>query len=108
MKAIVPDDITFKSKFATATVSKADLADVVTRRAADLAVLWRRRNAHRAHPRRPKMIRLIAAIAFIAAIATPALACEWNQSAGTGSQSTVASQSGGAQQSKPVQRHTRS
>jgi hypothetical protein len=26
MKAIVPDDITFKSKFATATVSKADLA----------------------------------------------------------------------------------
>jgi hypothetical protein len=54
------------------------------------------------------MIRLIAAIAFIAAVATPALACEWNQSAGAGSQSTVASQSGGAQQSKPVQRHTRS
>ena len=50
------------------------------------------------------MTRLIAAAAFIIAAAAPALACEWNKSAGADSQSTVASQSGGAQHSKPVQR----
>jgi hypothetical protein len=54
------------------------------------------------------MTRLIAAAAFIIAAAAPALACEWNKSAGMDSQSTVASQSGGAQQSKPVQQHKRS
>ena len=53
---------------------------------------------------RPKMTRLIAAAVFIVAAAAPALACEWNKSAGADSQSTVSSQSGGAQHSKPVQR----
>lgn len=48
------------------------------------------------------MVRLIAAAALIAAITAPAFACEWNKSAGADSQSTVASQSSGAQQSKPV------
>jgi hypothetical protein len=41
---------------------------------------------------------LIAAAALVFAAAAPALACEWNQSAGADSQSTVASQSTGAQQ----------
>jgi hypothetical protein len=50
------------------------------------------------------MTRLIAAAAFIIAAAAPALACEWNKSAGADSQSTAASQSGGVQHSKPVQR----
>ena len=50
------------------------------------------------------MTRLIAAAVFIVAAAAPALACEWNKSAGADSQSTVSSQSGGAQHSKPVQR----
>jgi hypothetical protein len=54
------------------------------------------------------MNRLIAAAVFIIAAAAPALACEWNKSAGADSQSTVASQSGGAQQSKPLQQHRRS
>ena len=44
------------------------------------------------------MTRLIAAAALIIAAAAPALACEGDKSAATGSQSTVASQ---AQQSKP-------
>ena len=47
------------------------------------------------------MIRLIAAAVFVVAAAAPALACELNQSAATGSQST-------AQQSKPVHQHHRS
>ena len=51
---------------------------------------------------------LIAAATLIFAAAAPALACEWNKSAGADSQSTVASQSSGAQQSKPVQPHRRS
>ena len=51
---------------------------------------------------------LIAAAALIFAAAAPALACEWNQSAGADSQSTVASQSSGAQQSKPMHQHRRS
>ena len=53
------------------------------------------------------MTRLIAAALFVAAAAAaaPALACEWNKSATTDSQSTVASQ---AQQSKPVHQHNRS
>jgi hypothetical protein len=51
------------------------------------------------------MTRLIAAAVLIAAAAAPALACEWNKSAATGSQSTVASQ---AQQSKPVHQGNRS
>jgi len=46
------------------------------------------------------MIRLIAVAALVIAVAAPAFACEWNKSAATGSQSTVASQS---QQSKPAQ-----
>jgi hypothetical protein len=50
------------------------------------------------------MTRLIAAAALIVAIAAPALACEWNKSAGADSQSTVASQSGGAQHTKPAPR----
>jgi len=50
------------------------------------------------------MIRLIAAAVFVVARAVPALACELNQSAAAGSQSTAASQ---AQQSKPVH-HNRS
>jgi hypothetical protein len=54
------------------------------------------------------MARLIAAAALIAAVTTSVLACEWNKSAGADSQSTVASQSSGAQQSKPVQQHKRS
>jgi hypothetical protein len=49
------------------------------------------------------MIRLIAAAALLVTTVAPAFACEWNRSAGAASQSTVASQSGGAQQSKPVQ-----
>jgi hypothetical protein len=52
-----------------------------------------------------KMTRLIAAALFVVAAAAPALACEWNKSAATDSQSTVASQ---AQQSKPVHQHNRS
>jgi hypothetical protein len=52
-----------------------------------------------------KMTRLIAAALFVVAAAAPALACEWNKSAATDSQSTVASQ---AQQSKPAHQHTRS
>ena len=51
------------------------------------------------------MTRLIAAAVFIVAAVAPGLACEWNKSAGTASQSTVASQ---AQQSKPVHQHNRS
>ena len=51
------------------------------------------------------MIRLIAAAMFVVATAAPALACELNQSAAAGSQSTAASQ---AQQSKPVHQHNRS
>ena len=51
-----------------------------------------------------KMIRLIAAAMFVVAAAAPALACELNQPAAAGSQSTAASQ---AQQSKPVH-HNRS
>jgi hypothetical protein len=54
------------------------------------------------------MNRLIAAAVFIIAAAAPALACEWNKSAGADSQSTIASQSGGAQQSKPLHQHRRS
>ena len=54
---------------------------------------------------RPSMTRLIAAAALIIAVAAPALACEGDKSAATGSQSTVASQ---AQQSKPVHQHNRS
>ena len=54
------------------------------------------------------MVRLISAAALIAAITAPTLACEWNKSAGADSQSTVAAQSSGAQQSKPVQQHKRS
>jgi hypothetical protein len=54
------------------------------------------------------MTRLIAAVALIVAFTAPALACDWNKSAGADSQSTVASQSSGAQQSKPVQQHKRS
>ena len=69
-----------------------------------LAALGLGRDAHRANPGRLKMTRLIAAAAFIIAAAAPALACEWNKSAGADSQSTVSSQSGGAQHSKPVQR----
>ena len=68
------------------------------------AALGLGRDAHEANPERPKMTRLIVAAAFIIAIAAPTLACEWNKSAGADSQSTVASQSGGAQHSKPVQR----
>jgi hypothetical protein len=52
------------------------------------------------------MTRLIAAAALIIAAVTPAFACERDKSAGSDSQSTVASQSG-AQHSKPVQ-HSRS
>jgi hypothetical protein len=52
-----------------------------------------------------KMTRLIAAALFVVAAAAPALACEWNKSAATDSQSTVASQ---AQQSKPVHQNNRS
>jgi hypothetical protein len=48
------------------------------------------------------MTRLIAVAVFVAAAVAPALACEWNKSAGADSQSTVASQ---AQQSKPVHQH---
>jgi len=51
------------------------------------------------------MSRLIAAAVFIVAAAAPAVACEWNKSAGTASQSTVASQ---AQQSKMAHQHNRS
>jgi len=51
------------------------------------------------------MTRLIAAAMFVVASAAPALACELNQSAAAGSQSTVASQ---AQQSKPANQHHRS
>ena len=50
------------------------------------------------------MTRFIAAAAVIIAAAAPTLACEWNKSVGADSQSTIASQSGGAQHSKPVQR----
>ena len=76
---------------------------------ARLAALGLGRDAYRANPGSPKMmVRLIAAAALIAAITAPALACEWNKSAGADSQSTVASQSSGAQQSKPVQQHKRS
>jgi hypothetical protein len=52
-----------------------------------------------------KMTRLIAAAMFVVAAAAPAVACELNQSAAAGSQSTTASQ---AQQSKPVHQHNRS
>jgi hypothetical protein len=51
------------------------------------------------------MTRLIAAAMFVVAAAAPALACEWNKSAGVNSQSTAGSQ---AQQSKPVHQHNRS
>jgi hypothetical protein len=51
------------------------------------------------------MTRLIAAALFAVAAIAPAIACEFNKSAGTESQSTVASQ---AQQSKPVHQHNRS
>ena len=51
------------------------------------------------------MTRLIAAAILIAAATAPALACEWNKSAGTESQSSVASQ---AQQSKPAHQGNRS
>ena len=51
------------------------------------------------------MTRFIAAAALIIAVAAPALACEWEKSAATGSRPTVASQ---AQQSKPVHQHNRS
>jgi hypothetical protein len=60
------------------------------------------------------MTRFIAAAALIIAAAAPALACEWEKSAGADSQSTVASQSIEARQSKaivatkPVQQHRRS
>jgi hypothetical protein len=50
------------------------------------------------------MVRLIAVAMFVVAAAAPALACELNQPAAAGSQSTAASQ---AQQSKPVH-HNRS
>jgi hypothetical protein len=66
------------------------------------------RDAYRANPRRLKMTRLIAVAALILAITAPTFACEWNKSAGADSQSTVASQSSRAQQSKPVQQHKRS
>jgi hypothetical protein len=51
------------------------------------------------------MTRFIAAAIFIVAAAAPALACEWDKSAATDSQSTVASQS---HQSKPAHQHNRS
>jgi hypothetical protein len=73
---------------------------------ARLAVLGLGRDAYQANPGGLKMTRLIAAAALIIAAATPALACEWNKSAGADTQSTVASQAG-AQHSKPVQ-HSRS
>jgi hypothetical protein len=75
---------------------------------ARLAALGLGRDAYLANPGRLKMTRLIAAAALIIAITAPAFACEWNKSAGADSQSTVASQSSGAQQSKPVQQHKRS
>ena len=46
--------------------------------------------------------------AFIIATAALALACELNPPAAADSQSTVVSQSSGAQQSKSVQQHKRS
>ena len=75
---------------------------------ARLAALGLRARCYRANPRRLKMTRLIAAAALVIAITAPAFACEWNKSAGADSQSTVASQSSGAQHSKPVQQHKRS
>jgi hypothetical protein len=51
------------------------------------------------------MARLIAAAILVVVAAAPALACEWNKSAATDSQSTVASQ---AQQSKPLHQGNRS
>jgi hypothetical protein len=76
---------------------------------APLATLGLGRDAYQANPGSPKMMaRLIVAAALIAAITAPAFACEWNKSAGADSQSTVAAQSNGAQQSKPVQQHKRS
>jgi hypothetical protein len=61
-----------------------------------------------AHPEEKgaKMTRLIGAAIFIIAVATPAMACDWNKSAQTGSQSTVASQT--HQQSKPTHQQSRS
>jgi hypothetical protein len=41
-----------------------------------------------------KMSRLIAIAVLIVAVAAPAFACDWNKSAATDSQSTVASQGG--------------
>ena len=77
-----------------------------TSRTAGLAELGLGRDAYRANPvGRPRMTRLIAAVVLIIAAAAPALACERDKSAATGSQSTVASQ---AQQSKPVYQHNRS
>jgi len=44
------------------------------------------------------MIRLIAAALLALAVAAPAFACEWNQSAASGTQSTTtASQTGAGQ-----------
>jgi hypothetical protein len=66
-----------------------------------------RRDACPSNPKEDaKMTRLIAATMFMVAVTAPAMACEWNKSAQTGSQSTVASQT--HQQSKPTHQQSHS